>query len=175
MGFSGLYSWGESDGAADFRYNLVEAINKSFKKELKNNGNRYNTPGWVNALLLFKEYPNLISFLEKKVLDEIDASIEIDSGYSRHPDQSLVRDYITLVVNFRETRKKLGGLIMANEKRIKDQIKETKRFLKYQKIEMDIARESGSWSAFEHHASRVEFYMNELSRLEALYKKQDEN
>jgi hypothetical protein len=104
MGFMGLKHWTESDGAADFRYDLVDAINAIFKKQLGKKTNRYNTPGWVNALLIFKEYPNLVQFLTKEVLDEIDAQIEMDSDFSLNSDQSLVRDYISLVVNFRKLR-----------------------------------------------------------------------
>ncbi len=106
MGFSGLSHLGESDGAADFEHSLKTALNKMFKNELKDEANCYNTPGWVNALLLFKEYPSLVAILDKDVLNAIDDRIEKDVNFSNHENQALVRDFISLVVNFRQLRLK---------------------------------------------------------------------
>jgi hypothetical protein len=65
MGFMGLSSWVESDGAADFRYVLQQQFKKFAKDpaalkravrevvdlELKDMANEYNTPGMVNLAL----------------------------------------------------------------------------------------------------------------------------
>ena len=104
MGFSGLSHWNESDGAADFRAVIARALNKAFKKELKNEANCYNTPGWVNALLLFKEYPSIVPLIDKDVLNYIDDRIEQDVEFSN--DKKLAIDFIPLVVNFRQARLK---------------------------------------------------------------------
>lgn len=104
MGFSGLKHWVESDGAADFRAVIADALNKAFTKELKNEANPYNTPGWVNALLLFKEYPSIVPLIRKDLLDYIDDRIERDVDFSC--DKRLTVDFIPLVVNFRHARLK---------------------------------------------------------------------
>jgi len=65
MGFMGLSSWVESDGAADFRHvlqkqfekfakyppGLKRAIREVVSLELKDMANEYNTPGMVNLAL----------------------------------------------------------------------------------------------------------------------------
>lgn len=106
MGFMGLSHWVESDGAADFEYSLRKSVNAHFRKELKNEANCYNTPGWLNALLLFKSYPQFVAMLDDSVIKSIDDAIEADNAFCHHKNQSLVRDYVTLVANFRKLAKK---------------------------------------------------------------------
>ena len=81
MGFMGLNHWSESDMAADFHAKLRLSVRSMFRQELKNRANEYNTPGWLNALLIFKEYPSIASMLDKATLNKIDAEIEKDLGY----------------------------------------------------------------------------------------------
>ena len=63
MGFFGLSHWVDSDGAADFRWTLLraldkksnsakrQAVNRVVEKELDDMANNYNTPGFVNLAL----------------------------------------------------------------------------------------------------------------------------
>lgn len=98
MGFMGINHWVESDNAADFHAHLQTTLNTSFRNELRNKANEYNTPGWLNALLIFKETPGLILFLDNKILDSIEEKIEKDLGYLKGKDGG------DLVRNFRATR-----------------------------------------------------------------------
>jgi len=58
----GLSHWVESDGAADFRYDLQKVLKTNdkkklrnvIKKELKDGGNCYNTPGPINMALVME-------------------------------------------------------------------------------------------------------------------------
>lgn len=67
MGYMGLSHWGESDNASGFRYTLQEcfkknkekkllkaAVRKLVMKELKDEGNSYNTSGPVNIALVME-------------------------------------------------------------------------------------------------------------------------
>lgn len=100
MGFMGLGHWVESDNAADFHHVLESAIRSAFSKELKNRANEYNTPGWVNALLIFKEYPSIAKFLDKKMLDKIDKEIEADLGYLKDGEgYDLIRNFRSIKFN----------------------------------------------------------------------------
>lgn len=56
MGFIGLDSWSDSDGASDCRCACLQAIAKVFKKELKNKANEWNTPGYINVLLVVMDF-----------------------------------------------------------------------------------------------------------------------
>ena len=78
MGFMGLSNWSESDNAADFHATLTQYINSAFRKELKNEANEYNTPGWLNALLILKEHPSLVTVLSKDILRTIGNKINQD-------------------------------------------------------------------------------------------------
>jgi hypothetical protein len=70
MGYMGLSYWGDSDGAADFRFTLQDVFEKNLKKgqkaltkavrnlireELKDEGNSYNTDGGVNIALVMED------------------------------------------------------------------------------------------------------------------------
>ncbi len=100
MGFMGLANYTESDNASDFHAKLRLAIRSMFREELKNKANKYNTPGWLNALLIFKEYPSMAQFLDLKTLDCIDEEIEKDQGYLVTDDgYELIRNFRTLRMN----------------------------------------------------------------------------
>lgn len=81
MGFMGLNSWIESDNAADFHFEMIDVFNRCIAKELKNNANEYNTPGFVNVLLFLKENPTLGKYVNIANRVKIDRSIESDLGY----------------------------------------------------------------------------------------------
>jgi len=100
MGFMGLGHWSESDNAADFHARLRLQIRNEFRKEMKNKANEYNTPGWLNALLIFKEYPSIAKFLDKKTLDAIDKEIEADLGYLKDGSgYDLIRNFRNIKYN----------------------------------------------------------------------------
>lgn len=54
MGFMDLTVRG-SDKASDFYYLLTKEVAKVLEKELKNEANQYNTPGWINVAMIFDE------------------------------------------------------------------------------------------------------------------------
>jgi hypothetical protein len=54
-GFVGL-SVLDSDSAADAMSDLVETIVKSLRAKLKNKGNEYNTPGYLNVAMIITEH-----------------------------------------------------------------------------------------------------------------------
>lgn len=82
----GLNSWGESDNAADFDFTIGDVLNKLITKELKDQGNSYNTCGAVNIALLIESGRlsvaqfskqnrlNLIELLEELILEASDKS-----------------------------------------------------------------------------------------------------
>jgi hypothetical protein len=53
MGFMDFSIQG-SDAASDFAYDAAEAVVAVCKRELKNKGNKYNTPGFINVALLIE-------------------------------------------------------------------------------------------------------------------------
>ena len=55
MGYSGLTSWGCSDGAADDRGNMLQCMAESLEKSVKDTANCYNTPGCVNVALILED------------------------------------------------------------------------------------------------------------------------
>lgn len=55
MGYSDLSIDG-SDMASDARYAVCEAIFKALKKELKNDANEFNTPGYCNIAMMVDEH-----------------------------------------------------------------------------------------------------------------------
>lgn len=94
MGFMGLKHWVESDNAADFHARLSASLNKLVKDELKNKANKYNTPGYVNVLLIFKETPGIVEFIKYDTLNAINRMIENDEGYLDNADgNELVRNF----------------------------------------------------------------------------------
>ncbi len=103
MGFMGISHWVDSDCAADFRFTLKKEIDALFKKELKNEANEYNTPGWLNALLIFKSYPHLIHFVGDEIVDEIVTRIKSDNGYLKIKGG---KDLVTRFLKLRETKEK---------------------------------------------------------------------
>ena len=100
MGFMGLSHYTESDNASDFHAKLRLHVRNLFRAELKNKANEYNTPGWLNALLIFKEYPSMPELLDMKTLDEIDKAIDKDIGYLTTSDgYELIRNFRTIRLN----------------------------------------------------------------------------
>lgn len=96
MGFMGIKHFIESDEASNFQYKLRRDITRMFHNELKNKANEYNTPGQVNALLIFKETPGLVLFLKNDLLNEIDKAIENDEGYLKGSDgAALIRNFFS--------------------------------------------------------------------------------
>lgn len=85
MGFMGLGNWVEVDGAADLHHSLEDRINKLVARELKDPGNSYNPPGFVNVLLILEESPALADFINEKLLMQLGRRI-------RHFDYSDYRD-----------------------------------------------------------------------------------
>ena len=55
MGYMGLDSWGESDGAADLYSTITKAIITALSKGCKQVGNAYNTNGPVNVALVAED------------------------------------------------------------------------------------------------------------------------
>ena len=105
MGFMGIKNYTESDGAANFQYKLYRDINRQFRLELKNEANEYNTPGWLNALLIFKTFPSFIHFAETSVIEQIKKRIDKDTkenGYLWHAGGK------ALVTNFKQLLKERG-------------------------------------------------------------------
>jgi len=101
MGFMGIQNWVQSDGAADFQYRLEGNIATIFRQEMKDEANCYNTPGWVNILLILKSYPSLIHFMDDKTKKQISARITKDTnenGYLWHKGgKALVRNFEKLL------------------------------------------------------------------------------
>jgi len=96
MGFMGIKNWVESDEAANFQYKLRRDITRMFHNELKNKANEYNTPGYVNALLIFKSYPDLVGLVHEDTLDAIDKAIDSDVGYLKGKDgAALIRNFFS--------------------------------------------------------------------------------
>lgn len=94
MGFMGIKNWVESDNAADFQDTLKRTITAAFHTELKNKANKYNTPGYVNALLIFKSYPDLVGLVHPDTLDVISMAIDSDVGYLKGKDgAALIRSF----------------------------------------------------------------------------------
>jgi len=58
----GLNHWVESDGAADFRYALIQSMLKMCKDEAVRKTNEYNTDGCINVALLLED--GTFDFLE---------------------------------------------------------------------------------------------------------------
>ncbi len=103
----GLGHWTESDNASDFHARLRLKIRDEFRRELKNMANEYNTPGWLNALLIFKEYPSIAKFLDAITLNRIDAEIEKDMGYLKDGEgYDLIRNFRTIRSNIRLEEKR---------------------------------------------------------------------
>lgn len=48
------YSIVGSDAASDFAHNVADAVAAVCQKELKDKGNRYNSPGFINVALLIE-------------------------------------------------------------------------------------------------------------------------
>jgi hypothetical protein len=87
MGFMGIKHYKESDGAADWREKLRFDVNKLFWDEMKDEANAYNTPGWLNILLILKEFPDFIHFVDYKLCEKIWKRIDKDTnenGYLWH-------------------------------------------------------------------------------------------
>lgn len=102
MGFMGLNDWGESDMAADFHARLRLKIREEFRRELKNEANCYNTPGWLNALLIFKEYPDLMKFLDLVTIERINKALDEDDGYLKiEGGGALVQNFKALLLTRR--------------------------------------------------------------------------
>lgn len=77
-----------------FHARLRLQIRNEFRKEIKNKANEYNTPGYVNALLLFKEYPSLVKFIDGPTLKKINDGIDKDLGYLNGKDgAALIRNF----------------------------------------------------------------------------------
>lgn len=56
MGYMGLNTIGESDGASDFVSGIMDKIAEECEKEIKDNANCYNTPGCVNIALFAEAF-----------------------------------------------------------------------------------------------------------------------
>lgn len=101
MGFMGIQNWVESDGAADFRSRLEGLIENAFNQELKDEANQYNTPGWLNILLILKSYPSLIHFMSDKTARKVAERITKDTnenGYLWHKGgKALVQNFEKLL------------------------------------------------------------------------------
>jgi len=99
MGFMGIKHYNDSDGAADFREKLRNGLGKMFYEELKDEANCYNTPGWLNILLILKTFPNFIHHMDYKLCGQIWDRIDADTnanGYLWHPGGK------ALVANFKK-------------------------------------------------------------------------
>lgn len=100
MGFMGLSHWSESDNAADFHSKLYKAINKAFLSELKRDANVYNTPGYINVMLMIKSNPSLANFISTKILSIVSERINSDNGYLRiKGGKELLRDYTKIITS----------------------------------------------------------------------------
>lgn len=52
MGFMGITSIGDSDNASDFASEVIGSIEETIRKEMTEETNEYNTPGYINVGLL---------------------------------------------------------------------------------------------------------------------------
>lgn len=56
MGYMGLDSWISSDMAFDMTYGVIKSMCQQLQGHLKDEENRYNTPGVVNVGLFFEAF-----------------------------------------------------------------------------------------------------------------------
>lgn len=84
MGFMGLNNFRESDNASDFHAAIRLKIRSEVRKELENQGNTYNTPGWLNILLVLKEYPDMVKFLDGQTVRTIDNEVAMDFASGKY-------------------------------------------------------------------------------------------
>jgi hypothetical protein len=90
MGFMGLASFYEVDGASDFAHSISSCVEDLIKKELKYEGNEYNPPGVINVLLVLEEYPSLFDLIETSSLrDAIEKKIEFEARLWESADPEL--------------------------------------------------------------------------------------
>ena len=83
MGYMGLDAIGDSDMASDFVSGVMDKIADECEKEIENEANEYDTPGYVNIALFAEAYlmkeslygdSKLIKIL-KKVLVKLEAKL----------------------------------------------------------------------------------------------------
>lgn len=61
---------------------------------------------------------------------------------------------------------------MSTDKRFKDKIKETKKYIKELKKEIETARKCEEWGSLDNLCNTLELYQGKLTDLEKLYLKQ---
>lgn len=107
-GFSGL-SVIESDKAADAFYDIKMTVIKKLEKILKDKGNAYNTPGYVNAAMIMNEYLKVFAEndhgddfaeLSKKIYAMMEK--DRDSWVSGKGSTGVKDDYIKLMKDFKK-------------------------------------------------------------------------
>jgi len=76
MGFMGLKSVYEVDGASDLLSVISGFVQEKVEAALYDKGNEYNPPGIINILLIVKEHPGVTSFLSEDLIERIDYYIE---------------------------------------------------------------------------------------------------
>jgi len=81
MGFMGLKHWVEVDGASDLHSEIGNHLNKLVTKHLKDPGNDYNPPGFVNVALIVKDSPDLKWFFSDKLINKISKAF---ANYDEH-------------------------------------------------------------------------------------------
>jgi hypothetical protein len=65
MGFMGLSHPYESDEASDYIRNITKQVANVSEKELENEANQYNTPGYINVALMFETMVNPVMEMYK--------------------------------------------------------------------------------------------------------------
>lgn len=104
MGYSGLKTYVESDGASDLAYNImVKAALPLLQAELEKKDNEFNTDGAVNVALYFRsficplKYVSLDDFITvaQSAIKAIETMIEEADEYHQ-------RNYDLMIVDLRE-------------------------------------------------------------------------
>lgn len=154
MGFMGLSNWVASDGAADFRYMLLQALSRKLpdvqkrdvrevvSQELNDMANDFNTPGYVNLALCLEvqgedasdyddEFPKgLPKFDHLLTLTQLKKASRLFSQESSkwNPEyKQRLKELHQVIVKLIKSRSDFDALLKARTKEIKKNKKEDKR------------------------------------------------
>lgn len=97
----GIKSIGSSDEASDFASNIIEGIRLEIEKEMHNEANQYNTPGYINIAMLLRsmvsdENEFYFTYAEEwgGILQQLEDRFEKE--LERWSETNMKDDYITL-------------------------------------------------------------------------------
>lgn len=104
----GLSHWTESDNAADFKYVFEEKIRseaiKLINRELKDEANEFNTPGYINVALLVEA--GAITDL-MMTTEQADRIIQCLERAASKWDSDLATDIKRMIRSMKKLRKKI--------------------------------------------------------------------